>query len=55
MSGWVSHFMNLPARYLHWGWIQISITNLIVITLMLIIFALAVMLPFPQEKNGEKK
>ena len=55
MSGWISHFMNLPARYLRWGWAQISVTNLIVIALMLLLFALAVLVPFPSVKNSEKK
>ncbi|CAB4936823.1 unannotated protein [freshwater metagenome] len=52
MSGWISDFMNLPAKYLHWGWIQISVTNLIVIVLMLLLFALAVLIPFPSEESG---
>jgi hypothetical protein len=33
--------------YLHWGVIQISVANLVVILLMLGIFALALFLPFP--------
>jgi hypothetical protein len=33
--------------YLHWGVIQISVTNLVVIGLMLLLFVLAVLLPFP--------
>ena len=36
-----------PARYVHWGWFQISIANLVVILLMLVVFALALVLPFP--------
>lgn len=55
MSGWISHFMNLPAKYLHWGWVQISVTNLIVIVLMLALFALAVLVPFPSEESGAEK
>ena len=31
--------------YVHWGWVQISVANLIVIGLMLVIFAAAVLLP----------
>ncbi len=55
MSGWISDFMNLPAKYLHWGWIQISVTNLIVIVLMLLLFALAALIPFPSEESGANK
>jgi hypothetical protein len=35
------------AYFLHWGVVQISLANLIVIVLMLLIFALAVVLQFP--------
>ena len=47
MSGWFSHFMNHPATYLKWGWVQISVTNLVVILLMFAIFLAAVFIPFP--------
>lgn len=40
--------LNHPGHYLHWGVIQISYANLIVVILMIIIFALAVLLPFPK-------
>jgi hypothetical protein len=33
--------------YLHWGVIQVSVANLVVILLMLAVFALALFLPFP--------
>ena len=35
-------------RYLHWGAIQISVTNLAIILLMLVVFVLALLLPFPR-------
>ena len=35
------------AYFLHWGVVQISLANLIVIVLMVLIFALAVVLQFP--------
>jgi len=35
------------AYFLHWGVVQISLTNFIIIVLMLVIFALALILPFP--------
>jgi E3 ubiquitin-protein ligase DOA10 len=54
MTGWISDFMNHPATYLKTGWLQISVSNLIVIVLMLIIFALAILVQFPKDKEGHK-
>lgn len=57
MTGWFSDFMNHHATYLKWGWLQISVSNLIVILLMLTIFALAIVIPFPShddKKAGHK-
>ncbi len=36
-----------PAKYVHWGWFQMSVPNLIVIVLMLVVFVLAIVVPFP--------
>ena len=55
MTGWIADFMNHPATFLHSGWFQISITNLLVILLMITIFALSVLIPFPKEKDGHNK
>jgi len=53
--GIFDHFMNLRAVYIHIGWFQISITNLIVIIGMLTLFGLALSLPFPgNKKKGQK-
>jgi large-conductance mechanosensitive channel len=38
------------AYFLHWGVIQISLTNFIII--VLVIFVLALVLPFPGGKGG---
>ena len=41
-----------PGHYVHLvGPIQISLGNLVVIILMLIVFALAVLLPFPRDRR----
>jgi hypothetical protein len=40
--------MNAPARYLDFGFIHISAANLTVIVLMVIVFVLAVLVPFPR-------
>ncbi len=43
--------MNQPGYYIHWGVIQISLANLVVIALMLAVFALALFLPFPGRRH----
>jgi hypothetical protein len=43
--------MDSPGTFLHWGVIQISIANLIVILLMLVVFVAALVLPFPGRKK----
>jgi hypothetical protein len=53
--------LNLAAdsagRYLTWGVIQISVTNLVIIAAMVVVFFLAVLLPFPgsHDESREKK
>jgi hypothetical protein len=39
--------MDQPAGYLHWGFVLISWPNLLLIGLMVVLFALALILPFP--------
>ena len=43
--------LNGPGHYLHWGVIQISVANLVVIAVMVLIFVLAVVLPFPKGRG----
>ena len=43
--------LNHPGHYVHWGVIQISVANLVVIGLMIALFALAIFLPFPQGRR----
>lgn len=43
--------MDVVGPYLHWGVIQISLANFVVILLMLAVFALALFLPFPGGKK----
>ena len=40
--------LNHPGDYVHWWVVQISVANLVVIGVMLLIFALALVLPFPK-------
>ena len=37
--------------YVHWGVVQISVTNLVIIGLMLLVFVLAILLPFPGNRR----
>jgi ABC-type polysaccharide/polyol phosphate export permease len=39
--------MNAPAPYLHWGFILISLPNLILIAVMVAVFVAALVVPFP--------
>ncbi|GAA2244507.1 hypothetical protein GCM10010430_27900 [Kitasatospora cystarginea] len=39
--------LNHPGHYVHWGVVQISVTNLVVICLMVVVFVAALLLPFP--------
>jgi hypothetical protein len=41
-------------RYVHWGWVQISVANLVVIGIMLVLFVLALLLPFPHGRRTEQ-
>ena len=44
--------LNGSGHYIHWGFIQISVANFVVIVLMVIVFVLAILLPFPRRKSG---
>jgi hypothetical protein len=36
-----------PGKYIHWGVIQISVANLAIILVMILVFILALVVPFP--------
>jgi hypothetical protein len=40
-----------PGHYVHWGFIQLSVANLVVIVLMAVVFFAALLLPF-HKKGG---
>lgn len=40
-----------PGHYVNWGVIQISVANLVVIGVMLLLFAAALLLPFPKGRD----
>ena len=43
--------LNHSGRYVHWGVIQISVANLVVIAVMVAVFVVALMLPFPKDRG----
>jgi len=42
-----------PATYFHWGFILISVPNLVVIGGMIVLFAIALIAPFPHSGEGD--
>jgi hypothetical protein len=38
--------LNHPATYAHWHFFQMSVSNIVVIALMIIVFAAAIAIPF---------
>ncbi len=47
--------LNGPGNYLHIGFVQISYGNLSVIIILIILFVLAVLVPFPHRKGGDPR
>lgn len=43
--------MDQSAPYVHWGFIQISLANLVLIGVMLVLFAIALVAPFPRHRS----
>ena len=43
--------LNHPAHYVHWHFFQMSVSNVVVIVLMLVVFAAAILLPFPGHRS----
>jgi hypothetical protein len=43
--------LNHTGHYIHWGVIQISVANLVVIGVMIVLFLLALVLPFPKGRG----
>lgn len=45
--------INLNGRqdYVHWGVIEITVANAVIIALMVVVFVAAIALPFPQHRR----
>ncbi len=46
--------LNRPGHYVDWGFIQISVANLVVIGLMVIVFVAAILIPFKRHGGDER-
>lgn len=48
--------LNGQASYLRWHFIQLSLSNVLVIVVMLVVFAVAILAPFPRsDADGEPR
>jgi hypothetical protein len=43
--------LDQPAHYLQWGPVQISVGNLVTIGVIVVLFVLAILLPFPKGRR----
>jgi hypothetical protein len=46
--------LNHPAHTVHWHFFSMSVSNVVVIVLMLVIFAIAILAPFPGRSGGRE-
>lgn len=46
--------LNHHASYVHWHFFQMSVSNILLIVAMLVVFALAILLPFPRGATAGK-
>ena len=49
-----SGLLSGKAHYLHWGVIQISLTNFLIIAAMVLVFVLALVVPFPKPRTDDR-
>jgi hypothetical protein len=45
--------LNQPGTYLHWNVFTVSVANLVLIAVMVVIFGVALLLPFPRARRGD--
>ena len=43
--------LNKRPYYIHWGVLQLSAANAIVIALMIVVFVIAILVPFPRDRG----
>jgi len=44
-----------PGKYISWGVIQISVANLAIISVMILLFVLALVVPFPDHEEKDEQ
>jgi len=44
--------LNHPTHYIHWGWFSMSVANFALIALMIVVFVLAIVVPFPKGRRS---
>jgi hypothetical protein len=44
--------LNHHPTYVHWHFIELSLSNVIVLVLMFVVFAAAILVPFPRHKQA---
>jgi hypothetical protein len=47
----IGSILNGSPQVISWGWLQITLANLVVIGLMVVAFIVAVLAPFPRGKR----
>ena len=47
--------MDAPAPYVHWSFILISLPNLVLIGVMLLLFVVALLAPFPSHNRKKER
>ncbi|HEX4429046.1 MAG TPA: hypothetical protein VHZ96_07255 [Frankiaceae bacterium] len=50
-----SGLLSRPGHFLHWGVVQISLANLLVIITMIVLFVLALVIPFPHGRRDAEQ
>jgi hypothetical protein len=46
--------LNQPANTVHWHFFTMTVSNVVVIVVMLIVFAVAILAPFPSHGGSER-
>ena len=47
--------MSPAGHYVNWGVFHISVTNLVIIAVMIVVFILALVIPFPGGHDGDDR
>ena len=45
--------LNGRGHYLHWGFVQVSVANVVLIAVIAVVFVLALFVPFPGSKGRD--